>query len=238
MKRLGIAILVESFAIFILLSLLSIYTFVHFAADISPKEVLVNHNDTGIKLLDSEGNLFFTFYDAKYKRHVPLSEIPLFTQQAIIAIEDKDFYSHPGFSAKAILRSTLENIKAREFAYGGSTITQQLVKNTLLQPRKYFLRKYQEIVLAWVIETRYSKAEILEMYLNTVYFGENAFGVEDASYTYFNKPARELNLAQSSILAAILPTPSRLSLFNGSLKEAKARQKLGLERMVIQNFLT
>lgn len=238
MKRLGIAILVESSAIFILLSLLSIYTFLHFAADLSPKEVLVNHSDTGIKLLDSEGKLFFTFYDAKYKRHVSLSEIPLLTQKAIIAIEDKDFYSHPGFSTKAIVRSSLENIKAGKLAYGGSTITQQLVKNTLLVPRKYFLRKLQEIVLAAAIETKYSKPEILEMYLNTVYFGENSFGVEDASYTYFNKPAKDLNLAQSSMLAAILPIPSKLSLFNGSFKEAKARQKLVLEKMVIQGFIT
>lgn len=232
------AILVEALAVTAFLSLIAVYTYIQFAPDLFPREVLVNHNDTGIKLLDSSGNLFFTFYDAKYRRYVPLSEIPLFTQQAIIAIEDKDFYSHPGFSTKAILRSTLENIRAGEFAYGGSTITQQLVKNTLLKPRKYFLRKFQEMVLAWLIETRYSKAQILEMYLNTIYFGENSFGIEDGAYTYFNKPTRDLNLAQSSILAAILPTPSKLSLFNGNLSDTKVRQVLVLQKMVEQGFIT
>ncbi len=238
MKRLGFAILVESLAVAAFLSLIAVYTYIQFASDLSSREALVSHNDTGIKLLDSSGNLYFTFYDAKYRRHVPLSEIPQLTQQAIIAIEDRNFYSHSGVSSRAILRSALENIKAGEFAYGGSTITQQLVKNTLLKPRKYFLRKFQEMVLAWLIEARYSKEQILEMYLNTIYFGENSFGIEDGAYTYFNKPAKDLNLAQSSVLAAILPTPSKLSLFNGDLSDAKLRQELVLQKMVEQGFIT
>lgn len=215
-----------------------IITYFYFASTLASKETLTRHNDTGIELLDQENRLFFTFYQAKHKHEITLLEITDISQQAVIAMEDKDFYSHPGFSVPAIFRSFFENIQGRSIKYGGSTITQQLVKNSLLNPRKDFLRKYQEIVLAQEIERRYSKKEILEMYLNTVYFGEGAFGIQEAAHIYFNKKAADLTLGQSAILAGILPAPSKYSLLNGNLDEAKKRQELVLNRMVSLGYIS
>ncbi len=238
MKTLRRDLLVAFFAITIFLCVVPIITYVYFAATLADRDNLVRHNDVGIKLLDVKGRPFFTFYSARFEKEIPLSSILKITQQAVIAMEDKDFYSHPGFSIPSIFRSFYVDFQSRSLSYGGSTITQQLVKNSLLYSGKNFLRKYQEITLAQEIERRYSKDEILEMYLNSVYFGEGAYGIEDAAEIYFNKPARDLSLAQSAILAGILPAPSRLSLLTGDLREAKLRQKIVLERMVVENFIT
>lgn len=238
MKILRQDLLVAFFAITIFLCIIPIFTYVVFASSLTSPDNIINHNDTGIVLLDVKGRPFFAFYQAKPKTEIPLSSVPIWTQHAIIASEDKDFYSHPGFSVPAILRSFWEDLQGKSLSYGGSTITQQLVKNSLLSSRKDFLRKYQEVVLASEIERRYSKTQILEMYLNSAYFGEGSFGIEEAANTYFNKDAKDLTLAQSSTLAAILPAPSRLSLLNGDLNEAKIRQKIILEKMAQQGFIT
>src|SRR5690606_3024056 len=126
----------------------------------------------------------------------------------------------------------------KELAYGGSTITQQLVKNSLLHSEKKFLRKYQELVLAVEIERRFTKQEILEMYLNSVYFGEGAFGIEQAALTYFDKPASELSLAEASLLAGLLPAPSSLSPISGNRESAIERQKLVIQRMYEEGYIT
>lgn len=220
------------------LALIPILTYFYFASTLTSKEEIVRHNDTGIELLDSQNKPFFTFYQAKHKKEIPLVKIPQKTQEAIIAMEDKDFYSHPGFSIPAIIRSFIENVKGRSLSYGGSTITQQLVKNSLLSSRKDFLRKYQEIILAQEIERRFSKNEILEMYLNSVYFGEGAFGIEEASQVYFNKKAENLSLAESALLAGILPSPSKFSLLNGTTAAVKERQKIVLDKMAEQGFIS
>ena len=122
--------------------------------------------------------------------------------------------------------------------FGGSTITQELVKNVLLTADKSFLLKYQEIVLAQEIERRYSKQEILEMYLNSVYFGEGAFGVENAALTYFGKNTQDLTLPEATLLAGVLPSPSRYSPLSGSDDLAKKRQQYVLSRMVQQGYIT
>lgn len=237
MKTLRRDLLVAFFGITFFLCMIPIFTYLYFAADLSPREALISHNDTGLELFDINNKPFFNFYQAKSKHVVPLSSVPVFTQKAIIAIEDKDFYSHQGFSIRAIIRSFWENLQGKQLVYGGSTLTQQVVKNALLNPNKSYLRKIQEIILAQEVERRYTKDQILEMYLNSVYFGEGAFGIEEAANVYFNKSAKDLDLAESAILAGILPSPSRLSLF-GNLKEAKLRQKLVLEDMVKQKFIS
>lgn len=231
-------LLVGFFAITIFLCTIPIFTYSVFASVLNSQESLIRQNDKGLVLLDYKNRPFFSFYSAKLKKEVPLSSIPRQAQQAIIASEDKDFYHHPGFSIPAIVRSVFENIENKSLSYGGSTITQQLVKNSLLSSRKDFLRKYQEIVLASEIERRYSKNQILEMYLNSTYFGEGSFGIEAAANTYFNKNAKDLTLAQSAALAAILPSPSRLSLLYGDLDEATKRQGIVLEKMVKLGFIT
>lgn len=238
MKAFRHDLLVAFFAITAFLCFISVFTYIYFAQDLSPKEVLVGYNDTGVILLDDKNEPFFTFYEAKIKKEIPLSAIPKVTQQAVISVEDKSFYFHPGFSIPAIIRASWDNIVGKDISYGGSTITQQLVKNALLTPKKSFVRKYQEIVLASEIERRYSKDEILEMYLNSAYFGEGVFGVGQAANLYFNKEVKDLNLAESSLLAAILPAPSKYSLRNGDLNEVKRRQKLVLDDMVKQGFIT
>lgn len=225
-------------AVLFLLTFIPIFTYYVFAKDLVSEKVIMNHNDSGVVLLDRYGNPFFTFYQAKHKDPVSLPEISINAQKAVIAIEDKDFYRHPGFSIKAIIRSFYLDVLSQNFAYGGSTITQQLVKNSLLSSNKDLLRKYQEIALAYELERRYSKNQILGMYLNSVYFGDGAFGIEEASETYFGKKASDLNLAEASMLAGLLPAPSKYSPLTGSLKEAKIRQEEVLKDMYEQGYIS
>lgn len=215
-----------------------IFTYFYFASDLQTKDSLMNRNDTGIILTDRNNKPFFTFYSAKNKSQVSLSDLPDHIKQAIISVEDKRFYQHEGVSFPAIAGAFVADIKGGDFKYGGSTITQQLVKNSLLTSDKNLLRKYQELVLAYEVEKRYSKDEILEMYLNSVYFGEGAFGIQEAAHQYFDKDARNLELAESALLAGLLPAPSKLSPISGSEVMAKMRQKFVLEKMREQGFIT
>jgi 1A family penicillin-binding protein len=221
-------------AITFLLTFIPIFTYVYFARDLTSKERVMNRNDTGIMLVDRENKPFFTFYSAKNKVFVPLSNIPQSTQKAVIAVEDKEFYSHPGFSIKGIARSIIVNTQNRDVVSGGSTLTQQLVKNSLLTPSRDLMRKYQEIVLAEELERRFSKDEILEMYLNSVYFGQGSFGIGEAAQTYFGKNASELTLAESALLAGILPAPSKYSSDDETVRE---RRSLVLTKMLEQGYI-
>ncbi|MBP9719121.1 MAG: PBP1A family penicillin-binding protein [Candidatus Levybacteria bacterium] len=232
--------LIISTAAIVLLFLIitPIATYFYFAKDIATKENIMNSNNTGVLLLDRNGKPFFSFYQAKQRKFVELSNIPQYMQDAAIASEDKDFYKHPGFSIPGILRAVILNLQEEKLAFGGSTITQQLVKTALLSFQKNFLRKYQEVVLAAEIERRYSKKEILEMYLNSVYFGEGAIGIDDAAHTYFSKTPKELTLAESSLLTAILPAPSAFSPISGDKDEAIRRQKRVLKLMQQQGYIT
>lgn len=227
-----------SLAIVFFLIFVPFFTYWVYAEDLNNKEKIMNSNDTGIVLLDRNDKPFFTFYEVKKKTFVPIDSIPKHVQLAVVAMEDREFYQHSGFSVRGIVRSIIEDIKQQELVSGGSTITQQLVKNSLLNPQKNFLRKYQEVTLAYEIERRFSKEDILEMYLNSVYFGEGAFGIEEAAKIYFGKEAKNLSLAEAAILAAILPAPSTFSPKSGNFKEAKLRQEIVLERMMKQNFIT
>jgi len=225
-------------AIIIALVAVPLFTYFYFSRDLKTKETIMNRNNTGVVLLDRSGEPFFTFFSGKVTEDIPLDDIPIYTQKAIIAAEDRYFYSHPGFSLPSIIRSLILDLRERKIIYGGSTITQQLVKNSLLTPNKSFLRKYQELVLAREIEKRYSKDEILEMYLNSVYFGKGAFGIEAASQVYFGKKTKDLNLAESALLAGILPSPSRYSPLNGNDKQTRARQKIVLSLMENAGFIS
>ncbi|MDZ4228132.1 MAG: biosynthetic peptidoglycan transglycosylase, partial [Candidatus Levybacteria bacterium] len=226
-------------AIFISFVILTpIFIYGYFAKDLVSKETIINNNNKGIALYDRNGQLFFNFYEAKEKEIVSLTGVPKHLQNAIISVEDKDFYDHPGFSFRAIVRAFYTNLINQDIKYGASTITQQLVKNSLLNPEKTFFRKYQEIVLAFEIERLYSKKEILEMYLNTVYLGENATGVGSAAKAYFSKNVKDVNLAESALLAAILPAPSRYSPISGDRKEALRLQKRVLKKMEEQNYIS
>lgn len=238
MKRLIILYLLIPIAVvIILIGFSSFYIYYHFARNLKSTEAIMNYKDSGLMLTDRNGKDFFSFYQAKTKKYIPLDQISKNLQNAIIASEDKDFYKHGGFSIQGIIRSFLLNFQNKEIVYGGSTITQQLVKNSLLTSEKSYWRKYEEIVLAQEIERRYSKKEILTMYLNSVYFGEGAFGAEAASRTYFGKMAKDLNLAESAFLTGLLPAPTRLSPFSGDLTQAKIQQRVVSQRMLENGYL-
>ncbi len=163
-------------------------------------------------------------------------EIPELTKNAFIAIEDKNFYSHKGIDVKRIFGALLKNVKSKSYKQGASTISQQLIKNTHLTSEKTLSRKIDEIKLARILEKKYSKDEILQMYLDTIYFGENAYGIEQASQTYFSKKASELNLNESATLAGLIVAPSKLNP-KSNLVECRKRRDLVLSKMREQNYI-
>ena len=137
-----------------------------------------------------------------------LNELPEYVKNAFIAIEDKNFYSHNGYDFKRIIKSLLVNITSNSKSQGASTISQQLIKNALLTNEKTYSRKFKELILAIKLEKNFSKDEILEMYLNTIYFGSNAYGLENASKTYFDKSASEITLNEACCLAGLIKAPN------------------------------
>ena len=168
---------------------------------------------------------------------VPLHMIPDYLKQAAIATEDRKFYEHAGVDLRGILRAIIRDIRAGEFVEGASTITQQLAKTLFLTPRKSIMRKLKEAFLAFQIERRYTKDEILELYLNQVYFGSGAYGVEAAARTFFGKPANELTLAECALIAGMPKSPSRYSpLVNQSL--ALKRRAVVLKQMARNGMIT
>lgn len=215
-----------------------IFTYVYFARDIQDKESIMNRNNGGVTLVDRNGKQFFSFYQPKQKTYITLDAIPLFVQQAAISSEDKNFYKESGFSVTGIARAFITDVFTAQLASGGSTITQQLVKNTLLTSQKNFLRKYEELILAFEIERRFSKQDILEMYLNSVYFGEGATGIENASEIYFSKHAKELTLAQAAMLIGILPSPSIYSPLSHDPSIAQRQEQIVLSGMVKDNDIS
>jgi 1A family penicillin-binding protein len=221
------------------LILTPLITYLYFARDISDAERLMNHNSTGVVLQDMNGETFYSFGTADRGERLSLDKISDHVEQALISAEDKDFYNHGGFSVTSILGALYANFLAGDAtAYGGSTLTQQLAKNTLLSDNQTILRKYQELSIAIAIEQNYSKDEILDMYLNSVYYGEGAFGIESAAKTYFGKKASQLNLAESAMLIGVLPAPSAYSPISGNPKYAKERQATVLGRMVDNGVIT
>ena len=168
---------------------------------------------------------------------VKLADIPKNMQNALIAIEDHKFYEHDGISPEGILRAILANIKEGEIEQGGSTLTQQFVKNTFLTHEQTMERKIEEAILSVVLEDKYSKDEILEMYLNTTYFGAGATGIHQASKVYFGKHVSRLNLEEAAVLAALPYAPSALNPLEHPI-ECKQRQMLVLNAMAKHGFIS
>ena len=168
---------------------------------------------------------------------VKLADIPKNMQNALIAIEDHKFYEHDGISPEGILRAILANIKEGEIEQGGSTLTQQFVKNTFLTHEQTMERKIEEAILSVVLEDKYSKDEILEMYLNTTYFGAGATGIHQASKVYFGKHVSRLSLEEAAVLAALPYAPSALNPLEHPI-ECKQRQMLVLNAMAKHGFIS
>ncbi|MGA0532391.1 transglycosylase domain-containing protein [Hansschlegelia sp. KR7-227] len=168
---------------------------------------------------------------------VPLSEMPKFVPQAFIAIEDRRFYDHWGVDVFGLARAVKANIERGGVAQGGSTLTQQLAKNLFLTPARSLERKVQEAVLAFWLERKFGKQKILELYLNRVYFGAGAYGVEAASQRYFGKSIRQVNVSEAATLAGLVKAPSRLSPSNDP-DAARARADVVLQAMAEEGYLT
>ena len=213
-------------------------TYIYYYNDIADQTRLMNANNTGVVLLDSSNEPFYTIGRAEHRDTVPLDKIAEPMKHALIASEDKDFYKNNGFSLTGIGRALFQNVSTGSIRGGGSTITQQLAKNTLLSNNQTFLRKYQELTIAIAIDQRYSKDQILEMYLNSVFFGGTNFGVEQAANFYFNKAPDQLDLAESAMLVGILPAPNAYSPTLGSMEYAVKRQHTVLDRMVKTKYIT
>ena len=168
--------------------------------------------------------------------YVKLQDTPESLQQAVIAVEDRRFYSHHGFDFEGIARATLVNLQSGTIEEGASTITQQLVKNLFLSHEQSFGRKAEEFLLALDMEWNYSKDEILEMYLNTIYYGSNYYGIGAASEGYFGKRPRELALPESAMLAGLPNAPSLYSPYVDFMM-AKKRQFIVLDAMVSCGYI-
>ena len=168
---------------------------------------------------------------------VPLDEIPRSMIDAVVAVEDARFWKHSGIDYVAVVRAVLKDALYRSLKEGGSTLTQQLAKVVFLGPEKTLKRKLMEAALAIRIEKTLSKKEILELYLNKVYFGHGAYGIEMAARTYFGKPAKRLNLAEAAMIAGLVKAPTRYSPYN-NLSRAKERQKIVLTRMEEEGYIT
>ncbi len=213
--------------------------FAYFAPQIpDPQSIITRRVSESTKILDREGEtVLFNVHGEEKRTIIPSEDMPDHLKKAVITAEDANFYDHQGLDLKGVGRAVFVNIKERGLSQGGSTITQQLVKNSLLGRQKTFSRKFKEIILALQIERKFEKDQILWMYLNQVPFGSNIFGVEEASQGYFGKPAKELTLSESAILASILKAPSYFSPYGSHKKEMLERKKLILERMSELNFI-
>ncbi len=190
------------------------------------------------KILDRNGELLYRIYDDENRTLVPLNRISPYLIQATIAIEDRNFYNHHGFSIKGISRALLANIQGKEIQQGGSTITQQLVKMRLLTTERTVQRKLRELVLSILVEGVYTKDEILEMYLNQVAYGGSTYGVEEASWRYFNKSAHDLTLSEAALLAGLPAAPSAYTPFGSNPEFAYARQEEVFRRMIEDRMVT
>lgn len=189
------------------------------------------------QIYDVHGNLLTTVHSTENRLPVPISEVPKSLQNAFVATEDARFYSHHGIDPVGILRAVWVNIARSGVSEGGSTITQQLARNAFLSQDRTLKRKVSEALLALRIEQRYTKQEILEMYMNQIYFGQGAYGVQAASKVYFGKDVQDLSLAQASILAGLPQSPNYFSPFN-DLEASKKRQAIVLGQMVKYNYIT
>jgi penicillin-binding protein 1C len=189
------------------------------------------------KIFDRNGRLIYEIYTDKKRTPIKINDVPKYLKDATISIEDKNFYSHRGFDVLGIVRG-LSKIVTAGRAEGGSTLTQQLVKNALLTDERTIRRKAQELILTMIVEGIYNKNQILEMYLNSIPYGGTAYGIEAASETYFGKQVKDLNLAESSLLAGLPQRPSTYSPFGAHPELAKSRQAEVLKQMVANKYIS
>src|SRR3990167_3145318 len=198
----GILVIVVGFLLLLFGTVIFFATQIPNPSDLSNRDIAA-----ATKIYDKKGELLYDIYQDQNRTPVKLTDIPDYVKEATISIEDKDFYKHGGFSIIGITRSLFDLIVYRRVE-GGSTLTQQLVKNALLSGERTVTRKLKEFILAIQVERTYSKDQILEMYLNEIPYGGTAYGIEAAANLYFGKSAKDLDLAEASLLAGLPQRPS------------------------------
>ncbi|MBI4992405.1 MAG: PBP1A family penicillin-binding protein [Candidatus Harrisonbacteria bacterium] len=190
------------------------------------------------KIYDRDNKiLLYEIHGEEKRTTIPFEEIPSYVKRAAIAIEDSNFYNNPPFDFKAIIRALLANLAQGRIVQGGSTITQQLAKNAFLSPERTIIRKIKELIVAFELEKRYSKNQILNLYLNQIPYGGNAYGIEAAAQTFFNKRAKDLNLAESALLASLPRATSYYSPWGNHIDELLKRKDRVLEKMGELGFI-
>jgi len=225
------------------LAALGCLTFIVFVAIISrslpnPNQLIEREVAQSTKIYDRTGeNILYEIHGEQKRTLVTLNDIPDFVKQATISIEDKNFYNHGGFSVWAMFRTVITNVLYNRRA-GGSTLTQQFIKNAVLTPEKRISRKIKELVLAYRLEEKFSKDEILQMYLNEIPYGSNAYGVEAASQKYFGKSSKDITLAEAAVLAALPQAPSRYSPYGPNKDLLLGRKDYVLNLMAEQGYIT
>ncbi|TSC93173.1 MAG: 1A family penicillin-binding protein [Candidatus Berkelbacteria bacterium Licking1014_7] len=191
------------------------------------------------QILDRNGELLYAISGEKQRMIIPSDQIPDYVKKAAVSIEDQDFYQHRGLDFSGVFRAIYYNLTGKSrFTQGGSTITQQYVKNALLNPKKTYSRKIKELILSLELEMMYSKDKILEMYLNEIPYGSTAYGIEAASRKYFGKPAKNLTLEESATLAALPQAPTFYSPYGANKDKLLKRKDLVLEKMAKLGYIT
>jgi len=204
-----------------------------------PERLLQRSIAQSTKIYDRTGRVVLYEIFAEQRRTlVNLSEIPQYLIQATIVSEDKDFFIHPGFDFKAIIRALIVDLIRGGKVQGGSTLTQQFIKNAFLTQQKTYQRKIKELLLAYQIEKKYSKQEILQMYFNEIPYGSNAYGAEEASQIYFSKSVRDLTLDQAALLAALPKAPTYYSPYGDHREELIIRKNYILDVMAEEGYIT
>lgn len=229
-----------TFLLFFVFLLSCGFVFILVAKDLPRPEKFTEHQVfQSTKIYDRTGKvLLYELYGEEKRTIVPLSVVPKYLINAILAAEDANFYKHKGVDPKAIVRAILIDLKIGSPLQGASTISQQLIRSSFLTREKTTERKTKEIILTLELERRYSKDQILEWYINQVPFGSNAYGVEAASQTYFQKTVSEISLPEAAILTSLIMAPSRLSPYGENLDKLLARKDYVLERMADLKYLS
>lgn len=214
--------------------------FAYFAKDLpSPDNFRDRIVAESTKIYDRTGtHLLYEVHGEEKRTVIPFADIPDVIKYATISLEDEDFYHHFGIKFTSIARALFKDIITLERAQGGSTITQQLVKNALLSNEKSIARKIKEVILSFELEFKYSKDEILEMYLNEIPYGSNAYGIEAAAQTFFGKPARELSLDEAALLAALPQATTYYSPYGSRTEALSGRQTFTLRKMADLGYIT
>ncbi|HEX2481690.1 MAG TPA: penicillin-binding protein 1A [Methylomirabilota bacterium] len=215
----------------------AIAAYVFWPTDLPPAKALEEYTPSVGSRVYAEDDEFLTEFQAERRIFVPLQQIPLGLRNAVIAVEDARFYSHFGVDVRGILRAAYANFRHGRVVEGGSTITQQLAKVLFLTPDRSFSRKVKEALLALELEKRYSKDRLLELYLNQVYMGHGAYGVEAAARTYFGKSVQDLSLPESSMLAGLPRSPGNYSPFERP-ELVQRRRAIVVGRLLEQSYIS